>query len=121
MDSLHTRFSLGCRDEQWLLRIFAEENSFLQIPHLKPNFLSLFSRFGKVFAFLSSECFFYSFPWGLLVPRCAKIGEISIGNMVWIMSFIISFTIVIFALSHGVIIFLVLSFLPLSGVNWGFV
>ena len=71
--------------------------------------------------FLAPSGFFNNLPWGLLVPMCAKIGEISIGNMVWIMSFIISFTIVIFvvclALSHGVIIFLVVSFLLLSGVN----
>ena len=47
-------------------------------------------------------------------------GEISIGNIVWIMSFIISFTIVIFVfwlvLSHGGNIFLVLGFLLPSGV-----
>ena len=48
-------------------------------------------------------------------------GEISIENIDWIMSFIMSFTIVICVfwmfLSHGVIVVLVLGFLLPSGVN----
>ena len=55
---------------------------------------------------------------GFVCPRCANIGEINIGNIVWIRSFIISFTLVIFlSLSDCVTIFLVFSFLPTSGVN----
>ena len=62
--------------------------------------------------------FFESFPRGFVCPRWANIGEINIGNIVWIRSFIIAFTIaILLSLSDCVIIFLVFSFLPPSGVN----